>query len=706
MHITFFKNLWTSVGTPQQMSLKELFEAHCKTPKICAKKNSSPLFALTSFRDNTRHADTAEAFSGVVLDFDNDDEQKKCIPNPDTPDTVADNLAGFEFALYTSYSHTPEHPKFRVLLPFSSELASAQWEQVFDRVVELLGNPEGLDLTCRDRNRFYYVAACPKESAEFFYSEYAEGAPLDVADLLGAPATAPRRQSRKTLGRNNALKAQASACLMKGISLEQTIAELVAYDKANHQPPLFEDPAEHYLPGCPEAGAMQFVSRIWFSHARNHGDLPRIVKDETFAPDPAEICEKKPPIDERLALPDELARRAPGIVGEIAAWITETAQKAQPALSLGAALCAVGTLKAHRVQTETGLRTNLYILGLGPSGSGKEHPARMVQMLFEETGNGLLLSGEPASDSALLKSIKQNKGRTLICWDEIGHAIVALTSRHAPVHERKIIKVLTQMFTKAQGRFLGKEYATVDSRGDIEQPCLSIFGTTVAPRFYEALSSRDALDGFLPRWLVFSVEHPDIPRQKKKFVEEVPVNLLESVAGLCGLPTNVRAKGNVDRVNKVRPDVVRLDPDALEFANECERYFEEKKIASRKEGAGLDAIWNRGFEHTLKIALTVSLIRIDKAVLQWSFDLIDHCLKASIEAFQEHCVENFFDKENKRILDIVRRCDGISQSTLYRKAKLPTNDLRKYLEFLNETGQIRFEEGTTAGRPVRRWYVS
>lgn len=55
---------------------------------------------------------------------------------------------------------------------------------------------------------------------------------------------------------------------------EETVKELLAYDKANHVPPLFEDNNEGYLPSSPLTGARKFVNRIWESHARNHGDVP------------------------------------------------------------------------------------------------------------------------------------------------------------------------------------------------------------------------------------------------------------------------------------------------------------------------------------------------------------------------------------------------------------------------------------------------
>jgi hypothetical protein len=51
--------------------------------------------------------------------------------------------------------------------------------------------------------------------------------------------------------------------------------------------------------------------------------------------------------------------RVPGLVGELADWITATSHRRQPVLALGASIAAVGTILGRKVRTETNLRTNL-----------------------------------------------------------------------------------------------------------------------------------------------------------------------------------------------------------------------------------------------------------------------------------------------------------------------------------------------------------
>jgi hypothetical protein len=60
-----------------------------------------------------------------------------------------------------------------------------------------------------------------------------------------------------------------------------------------------------------------------------------------------------------------------GILTEMVDYMVSTARRLQPLLSLGASLCALGALMGRKYRTETNLRSNLYVVGIADSGSGK-----------------------------------------------------------------------------------------------------------------------------------------------------------------------------------------------------------------------------------------------------------------------------------------------------------------------------------------------
>lgn len=714
MLVSFFSGVYTPQGTVKECSFSELFENEFKKIDYRQKKDGR-LFSPANFNPALRHINCVKGFDSIVLDFDNDNQEKKCIENPSSPDDVLNELEEYECIYHSSFSHTETHPKWRLIIPFSRTVLPEEWERVFKAVVELIGNPDGIDFSSIDKNRAYYLPACPFSRSKSAFSVYQEGLTLNVDELLELPETNVVHISRNTpnfstSGRNNSLKSQVSACLSKGIPFDQTVLEVIEYDKANHTPPLFEDPSEGNLEGNPEAGAIKFVSNIWFSHARNHGATPKM--QSVPAHDiKALIANKKETKKEKYKaeFPEDLCYAAPGIVGEIVSWITETAIKPQPALSLGAALCCVGMLKAHRVQTETGLRTNLYILGLGPSGSGKEHPSRAIQLLLNSTDNGIFLSGEPGSDAGLLKSLYVNQGRTLIQWDEIGHALSSLTNARAGGHEKRIIQVMMKLFTKANSTATGREFANYDGkmeRRDIEQPCLCVWGTTVAERFFQALTSDYATDGFLPRWLIFQIADPDVPEADIAIQEEAPEYLCHMIRRICELPTNVRSTGNLDLATRIKPAIVPLSKEAQLKLAEYKKYFNSKKITARKEGRGLDAVWNRGIEHTLKLALTVADINeINLECLNWAFKVVDHCIKSACYTYIEKIADSQSEARIQKLYEVIEKAgeDGITKKELYIKTRWAVNDRIRLLNDLILSEKVLELDEKTKGRNRKRY---
>lgn len=717
MRVTFFDSVSKPRGKLESFASFEAFYLSKLQKPVLRDIKDGQLFSLATFKTNYRIESDVTTLAGFVLDFDNEAAED----SPDTIDTIANNLGGLCFAAYTTFSHSPDKPKFRVVVPAAVEIPPQRYRESFFALVELLGNPAGLDWTSVQVARSYYLPACPKENEGWFHSEFQPGKLWVPEFVEGMEVThiLPTEKAHTNgihHGRNNALKAQVSAALGKGASFEQTVLDIVRYDKEHHNPPLFGDKNEGYIPGAPEAGAAKFVSHIWFSHARNHGDIPKFKAEEISI----QIIEKGAEIPKTgrpkklFHLPKKLIEATPGLVGEIASWITDTAQKPQPVLSLGAALACVGVLKGHRVQTETGLRTNLYLLGLGPSGCGKEHPSRAIQMLLEQSDNAMLLSGKPASDSGLLRSIKVNRGKTLICWDEIGHALMCMTGQNSAPHERKIINLLMELFTKAGSTYYGKEYSNSDGKSeryDVKQPCLSVWGTTVQERLIQALTSDFAVDGFLPRWLILQVDNPDVGETDCRAVEDVPEHFINRIKEVSFLPKNVRATGNLDAANNIRPAIIPYaDGFAKKYALDCRKEFAEKRKLAREAGSGLDAIWNRAFEHLLKLALVVTDgDSISDGSLRWAHEVSNRLTESTCELVTEHLAENRNERNIKRVLKVIADNPGITHWTLIQKTRfLASQERRNILGELIECENIIVwaDKTTNAQRPLKKYTLN
>jgi hypothetical protein len=702
-------NLWTNYFS----------KLHCRRDK------DGPLISLCTFENNYRNATNCREYSGAIIDFDNqreavgDDGKKIKIPveNPDTPDIALNELAGTLFFYHSTFSTARGCPKWRLIVPFAEPVPAAEYFFAYDDLLERLGNPAGVDKTGREIARAFYLPSCnltnhrisfvrqeagqlyrpekkvaaPSEcfGGVTFTNEYGEAvSPITVAE----PSVIVR--SGDTVGRNNMLRAQVSAAVGKGKPLELIVEEVLQYDRENHNPPLFEDPSENFVPGQPEIGAWRFVSNIAFSHARNSGQKVEV----TLKPEPEEVLNLlKPHVEEaqkkkrkKEASLLHLVKTCPGLVGEIAEWITSTAPRPQPELALGAALALVGAVKGHRVQTETGLRTNLYLLGLAESGSGKEHPSRAIGQLMKEAGLESIIAGVPASDSGLLKALEVNRGRALLPWDEFGHALSSFTGYRSAPHEKKIVDTLLKLFSKANATYHGKEYGNHHGkmgRTDLNQPCLCIWGTTVPERLFEALTSSMVLDGFTPRFLVLEVTDPDVPLRRPTGGPP-PENILEQLRAINSMVTNPNPRGDIDF--DIRPAVVEMTDAARETFLEAEKEFERRKIAARGD-RGIDSIWSRGAEHVAKVGLTVaSGPVIQHRDMEWAARFVSACLSLAVSMTEERISDNEAERRLNRIHRVIIQAGsrGISATELARQTAWAIHDRKKLLEELEQSEKV------------------
>src|SRR5262244_1301069 len=107
----------------------------------------------------------------------------------------------------------------------------------------------------------------------------------------------------------------------------------------------------------------------------------------------------------------------------------ETARRPQPLLSLGASLCAIGALMGRKYRTDSNLRSNLYIVGIADSGSGKNHSREVVNELFVKAGLARHLGGNKIASGAGLLTAVHRQPAILFQIDEFGMLLSAAADR-------------------------------------------------------------------------------------------------------------------------------------------------------------------------------------------------------------------------------------------------------------------------------------
>lgn len=404
----------------------------------------------------------------------------------------------------------------------------------------------------------------------------------------------------------------------------------------------------------------------------------------------------------------------PGLTGDICRWMLSTAYKQQPALILANTLAFLGAVFGRRVRTASDLRTNLYCLGVGESGCGKDHSRRCVKRICDSAKlTGQILGGEEiASDAAIETAISVNPS-LLFQLDEIGHMLSQVNSRYAASHQRNISPTLMKFFSSASVLYLGKQYATQD-RKQIDQPNVCLYGTTTPARLYSGLSTADISDGFLNRMIVFPSGDADPPERDVEALP-VPPNVTKAVqdwhARYQQLPPS-----EWDAAVRV-PITVAANGDAAailkRFSSEC-----RAKRQEQRDGAGLDSLWARATEHASKLALILACacgepdapeeIEIDATSADLATRVIDYLTRAFAEAVGGSVTDSDFGRAIHRVRQVIKsRAGGVKMRQLTKRTEgmLPRVRLDALAELM-QSGEVEQDTRREGDRgPEATYYV-
>lgn len=373
-----------------------------------------------------------------------------------------------------------------------------------------------------------------------------------------------------------------------------------------------------------------------------------------------------------MTINESIVKEAPGLLGRIVSYINETSLYSQPQLALGAGISCLASLKAHKVRSDTNLRTNFLIVGLASSGEGKGHGLKIVEKLLEATEHKFLLSGRPASDIGLLKSLSKT-GKKIILWDEFGLHLSAMTTRNAQAYKANILSILMDTFSAADGIYRGLEYADQDGkrpRIDIQEPCLNLYAVSTPNRFYESLNSAFVTDGFIPRTLLFVSEDKiqTAPLHSEYFSKlKIDQALVDEISQ--AFPIGPLSHLAVDRT----PQTITFQKSnhAMSiFATMIKKYHDLKTKTSAEPEK---AVYSRAVEHFIKLCLVAEELHNDHItgpVASWCAEVIDALIPETIETLRERIFDSNFQKESSKLKSVIKKAGGqISKSELCKRTQ-------------------------------------
>lgn len=357
----------------------------------------------------------------------------------------------------------------------------------------------------------------------------------------------------------------------------------------------------------------------------------------------------------------------PGVLRDIAQWITDTAPKTQPELSLAAALSLAATCTQRIYTTPTGNFTSLYMVMVAKSTEGKEHPQGAVQKILTAAGLAHLIAGSGYTSAGAVFSALIRSPSHLAVIDEMGK-LLKLSRAKGSANSEAAIDKLVEAYGKLNGSIrppcysvmtMSKQQATQMQGGVqlIYNPAISVLGATTPGTFYASLTDDLIGDGFLGRLIVVESR---LPRQLVSFKEQTDPP--KRVVDWCKAVNQPVRPGNLaDLVSPETPANTVL----MTFSDECQamaRSFELElnRAKDALEPEGLDVLLGRTFEKALRLGMIAAKAVDARASvitaehLQWAIDYVRHYDMALVAAVRKNRVRSVVDTEIKRLISYIQ----------------------------------------------------
>lgn len=425
----------------------------------------------------------------------------------------------------------------------------------------------------------------------------------------------------------------------------------------------------------------------WSKFAVSLGlEKPEIEVDEEFESDRDEI-------------PENL-QKCFGPVGDLAKYMTETGIRPQPYLAVGASLALFGTLLGQRVRTTQDARTNLMIVGVSGTASGKEHARLVMRKLLHKADLSHHNPGDEVTGGTAIERVMGSAdvadSRCLFLFDEWGDMCKEILAKGSPSHQTAVIRTIMKFYSQANGIYLPKEFSKKeDTIQPIEQPTLCIYATTTPEAYFGAMKSTQILNGFLNRF-IHLITPDERPKEQLGTIIDPPEELIGHLKRVADLPHN-NSTGIGGRYNPdlIVPKELPFSADGQGVIREFSAYCDEQ-VDSGSEFAPL---WGRASQMSQQVALILAgvsqLNDITAKEALFGVEFVETAMKRTINAVGDQLADNEQEHLTKRVLRIINdeKTDGIDKSALTRKTQfLKKPDRDGILYTLIESKQIVFKE--------------
>src|SRR5262245_24924123 len=399
---------------------------------------------------------------------------------------------------------------------------------------------------------------------------------------------------------------------------------------------------------------------------------------------------------------------APGLVGEVADFTVSSAMYPSVGFAVGGSIVTIGTLIGRRIAGPSGplgTGTHLYLVLVGPTGSGKEHIRTVSkQLLTAVNAAGLIGPGRFKSGAAIISHLIK-KPLSLCIMDEFGAMLARFSHPNAQFYHQDETEILRELWGINWGRYDSPEGASADSEA-VLSPALSVIGMSTPKELYKACKSRDVTNGFTNRWTFIEEKVQPAYQRVSEDALNVPKELKMALSRLYQ-PGTVLLNQPGDG-SECKPSFRMGWGLGAEEIYDAVRQSVERETDDRRR----ELFW-RSAEKTVRIATIVAAGCLSKTVnrdhMEWARQLVmrsDETLLAGVQEYMEEEKLEFGELCREIIRRVKREGGSMSRRDVGRSFQNNLRfgpELRRAIDHLIDTEQLIEWKEETGGRPS--WWL-
>ena len=392
----------------------------------------------------------------------------------------------------------------------------------------------------------------------------------------------------------------------------------------------------------------------------------------------------------RSAAIDESLLHVPGFVDRLVEHSMRTAQRPNRTLSFAGALAMLAHLTGRHFVGPGDARTNIYLVALADSGTGKDAPRKLNRNIASDENIAVSVQNDVISGQGLEDALKRVPA-LLLQMDEFDTVLNVLKDEKGNRQTGEAMwKVLLTLFSSSGTDYTTRLKAESPRAGSgggevIHSPSLTLFVTAVTSRFYGSLCERALTNGFLARCLVFEAGrrgayNPDAGLSKN----ELPSDIKHKLRHLFGFARNFTDNKPVDPRDLISvPFADGADKEVQKVNIDADRLYDKAVRDGDDMGK---AVWSRSVELTMKFALLYAIseglyaedsFAISTSAVSWAWRLVKALQMRMLDMVMANTAETEFEGKVKKAYGVIKKAGkkGISRGNLSGRTKFSPKEL-------------------------------